>query len=165
MLKYIILLLMVSTTVSAEQITDCDTNRVDELYCAACNIYHEARGEGVEGMEAVAWIMLNRRNDERFPTNACDIVWENTHGHPEFAWTEDGSPDYVYNRTAWDDSIRLAYDVMGAGSDDLDMSDDPTMGAIFYHNDTIEGGGWWKTLIVTNTIGNHRFYVDEVNDY
>ena len=161
MYKYIsILLLFVSSFVNAEVITDCDKNRVDELFCAACNIYHESRGEGIDGMEAVAWVMVNRRNDERFPTNACDIVWAKPYGHAEFSWTEDGSPDYVVNMDAWNDSITSAYDIVGAGSTDLDLSDDPTMGAIFYHNNTIKGGGWWKTLLVTNEIGNHRFYVD-----
>jgi len=156
----LLMLLLSSASVFAESaITDCDLNKTDEIVCGACNIYHESRGEGKEGMEAVAWVMINRKNDERFPANMCEIVWEQPYGRPEFSWTEDGLSDKVIDEDAWNASLEVATQYL-SDTDSIELSDDPTMGALFYHNMSIEPSGWWNTLIVTNNIGSHRFYVD-----
>ena len=52
-----------------------------EWCCMMKNIYHEARGEGVEGMQAVAAVTLNRAAQTN--TTICDVVY----ARKQFSWT------------------------------------------------------------------------------
>lgn len=59
------------------------TNKGDDLQCLQCNIYHEARGEPVEGQLAVALVTLNRSASEKYPDKICNVVWQ----RKQFSWT------------------------------------------------------------------------------
>ena len=41
------------------------------LMCMAMNVYHEARNESTMGQLAVAQVVLNRVEDDRFPDDVC----------------------------------------------------------------------------------------------
>ena len=45
-----------------------------EMICVALAVYFEARGESAEGQRAVASVVWNRRNDERWPNHTCEVV-------------------------------------------------------------------------------------------
>ena len=47
---------------------------VDEIYCLAENIYHEARGEADIGKQAVAHVVLNRVSRDDFPNTICAVI-------------------------------------------------------------------------------------------
>ena len=54
-----------------------------EVQCLAIALWHEARGEPLEGRRAVAEVILNRRDSGRFPDTVCEkwftdlgIAWE-----------------------------------------------------------------------------------------
>ena len=53
--------------------------------CLALNIYHEARGERVEGQIAVAHVTMNRVNHEKWPSTICEVVYQ----PKQFSWTHD----------------------------------------------------------------------------
>lgn len=58
------------------------------IKCLTENVYHEARGENVEGKLAVALITLGRTlslGTERFPTDVCGVVYQKK----QFSWTAD----------------------------------------------------------------------------
>ena len=44
------------------------------LMCMATNIYHEAKNQPMAGQIAVAQVVMNRVNDNRYPDNVCDVV-------------------------------------------------------------------------------------------
>ena len=44
------------------------------MICVALAVYFEARGESLEGQRAVASVVWNRRNDERWPNHTCEVV-------------------------------------------------------------------------------------------
>ena len=46
---------------------DAAENDVAQRTCLAHTLYWEAKNEGREGMIAVGWVVLNRRNHEEFP--------------------------------------------------------------------------------------------------
>ena len=46
----------------------------DELECMALNIYHEARGERIEGQVAVSQVVLNRKKSNFFPNTVCGVI-------------------------------------------------------------------------------------------
>ena len=45
-----------------------------ERAIVALTVYHEARGEGVDGMKAVLEVILNRVLSERWPNTATDVI-------------------------------------------------------------------------------------------
>lgn len=47
-----------------------------ELECLALNIYHEAKGESIEGKVAVGMVTINRSTDTDFPNTICGVVKE-----------------------------------------------------------------------------------------
>ena len=46
----------------------------DEANCIAVAVYHEARGESLEGQLAVAKVIMNRAASGKYPTSWCGVV-------------------------------------------------------------------------------------------
>ena len=64
-----------------------------DVYCLAQNIYHEARGEPMEGKLAVGHVVMNRMADKRFPRLACSVIKQGGYRHRyrcQFTWWCDG---------------------------------------------------------------------------
>lgn len=118
-----------------------------ETECIALNIYHEARGEPELGMEAVAWVTVNRVEDERYPDNICNVVYQKS----QFSWTtkKDNTP---YEVDSWEKAIEIAVYVL-----DENNSHDPTLGALYFHNKS-KRPKWASRFVKTAKIGNHIFY-------
>ena len=70
----------------------------------ALNMYHEAKGEGRQGMLAVGWVVLNRLADAAFPKTIEDIVYQGC----QWGWTCDDRPDAPQPDGAWHQSLQLA---------------------------------------------------------
>ena len=117
--------------------------------CLAMNIYHEARGEGIDGQLAVAHVTLNRVADERWPDNICDVVYQKN----QFSWTHTIKNQQPRELKAWWIAKAIAHDVMNG------KSDDNTGGANFYHANYVDPS-WNKKseMIRTTKIGTHIFY-------
>ena len=124
-----------------------------ELLCLATNIYHEAGGESDRGKAAVAHVTLNRAKSPRYPNDICKVVYQKSTRTCQFSWTCDGRSDIVPNKTynkRWQDSLQIALLVIDK------IIKDPTNGAMFFHERTINPG--WRRLVRTAHIGNHIFY-------
>jgi spore germination cell wall hydrolase CwlJ-like protein len=113
-------------------------------------MYWEARGEGSRGMLAVGAVVLNRVEDRRFPDTACGVVFQGGETPPcQFSWWCDGRSDRPTDRMQWSRSLNLAGELLTA------RSQDPTRGALFFHNASMKPP-WRRTR--TARIGNHIFY-------
>lgn len=126
-----------------------DVYAKDPVECLAENIYHEARGESVEGQKAVGYVTLHRVASKRFPDDVCGVVWQSK----QFSWTI--SPPKVKNLTAWMHARRVAKYV-------LDNPQDSNVGnADHYYaasgRNGIKPPYWAKYETKVVTIGNHRF--------
>ena len=89
-----------STALLFEHVADpasVELSRRTEIHCLALNIYHEARGESLEGRLAVAAVTMNRVRDKRFPDRVCEGVWQPR----QFSWTHDGRSDRPREAKAW----------------------------------------------------------------
>lgn len=118
--------------------------------CLAQAMYWEARGEGQDGMIAVASVILNRVEDERFPDTVCGVIYEGGESPPcQFSWWCDGKSDKPTNQTKWAETVTLANEFLAL------RPQDPTDKALFYHANWIENP-WSRQL--TARIGNHIFY-------
>jgi spore germination cell wall hydrolase CwlJ-like protein len=115
------------------------------LLCLSLNVYHEARGEPLEGQFAVAQVTLNRAG--RDPEKICAVVG----AAKQFSWTI--RPPKVANDPAWQQSREIA-------KLSLRMSDF-TGGADHYH--ALYVSPYWRTdMTLTGQYGNHLFYKTKV---
>lgn len=55
----------------------------NEITCLAQAVYYEARGEPLEGKKAVAIVTLNRKNNPKFPSTICGVVYQKG----QYSWT------------------------------------------------------------------------------
>lgn len=118
-----------------------------EHECLAMNIYHESRGEVVEGQIAVAQVTMNRVEHDYWPNTICDVVYQNK----QFSWTFVKKDHTPYDEKAWKKAKVIARDVM------IGNVEDPTEGAVFYHA-TYVNPSWAKKLDISKVIGIHIFY-------
>ena len=136
------------------------------LECLALNIYHEARGESMQGQLAVAHVTLNRARDKRFPNTVCGVVYQAKHSkwwkekHDklvplknkcQFSWYCDGRSDEIKNEDAWTWCISLAQMVLQGDSKD------PTHGAVYYYNPAKATPYWRKSFKQVAMVDNHVF--------
>ena len=74
------------------------------LVCIALAVYFEARSEPVAHQMKVASVVLNRVEDDRYPDDACAVVWE----PGQFSWTHDGKSDTPEDPVAWSIACAVA---------------------------------------------------------
>lgn len=150
-----------------------DEHRVEETYCMALNIYYEARGEGWKGKNAVAQVVMNRVDHEKYPNTVCGVVkqartWNGKviRDMCQFAWYCDGrsdTPQLAYtqeprkgkaiksNIRDWEHSVEVAMMVYNYWTRDI------TKGATHYYNHNISTPSWSTVYPVTLVVGNHTF--------
>lgn len=131
-------------------------NKARELRCLALNIYHEARGEPIDGQLAVAIVTMNRVRSDKYPNTVCRVVWQ----HRQFSWTQDGRSDRPRDRQAWALAKRIAevvyekYDLLKARSKG---AWDITRGALYYYAPHKVDPHWARYKQPTRQIGGHLF--------
>lgn len=116
-----------------------------EVACLAENIYHEARGEPLEGREAVAHVTLNRVADPRWPDTICGVVWQ----PHQFSWTATNPP--IKEPAAYERALMVAVSAITG------LSDDPTGGATHYFDHNRVNPRWSRRLERVAVIGGHTF--------
>lgn len=118
------------------------------LLCLALNIYHESRGEPLEGQIAVAMVTMNRANWETL--EVCKVVYE----EKQFSWTHQVNDPTPIEATAWAQARRIARTVIER------KHADTTQGATHFHARTVRPQ-WRRSLKKTTAIGRHVFYAQQ----
>ena len=130
------------------------------LVCLAMNVYWEARSQSTVGQIAVAQVVINRVNDDRYPDSVCDVVTQGVRHSGsdvpvkhkcQFSWFCDGLKDYPKDHKAWAKSMMVAISVLDGKT--VDMLD----GATHYHAVNVYPE-WALTKTRTARIDNHIFY-------
>jgi len=124
-----------------------------DLKCLAENIYHEARGEGINGMLAVANVTLNRVATTGFPSTVCGVVYQPY----QFSWTLIRDQIGIYEKAAYEQSLAIAKYA-------LTTAEDITGGALFFHSITIKRPKWTKGYEEALVLNNHIFYKGKSNE-
>jgi len=121
--------------------------------CLAEALYFEARGESVKGQAAVAEVILNRVDSERFPDTVCDVITQGTgkRYQCQFTYTCDGHPETIHEPRAWEQVGKVARAMIDGAQRRL------TKGATHYHTTAVRPG-WARTYTHTATVGVHKFY-------
>jgi N-acetylmuramoyl-L-alanine amidase len=121
---------------------DNTNEHADNYRCMVENVWHEARGEGLRGMHAVALVTMNRVKQRKM--SVCSVVYK----PHQFSWTSDVTGDMQDNIV----NVRRAVaNVMTGGVADF------TKGATHYHTKYVKPY-WAKDMKKTVVVGKHIFY-------
>lgn len=128
-----------------------DATGGDQFQCLAQVLYHEARGESLQGQVAVAEVVLNRVDDPAFPNTVCGVVHQGNSRGCQFSWTCDGRPDRIANAEAYGEVAKVARAMLDGVPRAL------TDGATYFHTPSVRPA-WARRFTRTVALGNHIFY-------
>jgi spore germination cell wall hydrolase CwlJ-like protein len=126
-------------------------------------LWREARGEGHEGMRAVAWVIDNR--SKAWGKSILEVLMQPNQftsmrdkKQPDGTWKFEFPPDAD---PQWEDARQIVGNLL-TGQD----TEDPTDGALFYYNPQTADSSWFTRNIADNpkdhpqtvTIGRHVFF-------
>jgi spore germination cell wall hydrolase CwlJ-like protein len=125
-----------------------------QVHTLALNMYHEARGEGPDGMQMVGEVTLNRVSNSAFPDTICDVVYQRS----QFSWTTHLRDKTPSETESWELAQELALDLL---TDELELFDN---GATHFLNPSKLGRlpRWAVEFEVVGRIGNHVFYAKDI---
>ena len=122
----------------------------EQANCMAVAVYHEARGESVEGQLAVARVIMNRAASGKYPSSWCGTVkqpWQFSFVNPRTGQM----PGVNASSAAWRKAqaiTRLAIaNVVPSLTNDV----------LWYHADYV-APSWGRRLSRVSKIGTHIFY-------
>lgn len=110
-----------------------------QVNCLALTVYHESRGEPVEGQLYVARTVLNRVKHSRYPDDICRVVYQKH----QFSWTK-----HKHKQVDKQQLNKIAYMLANHKIPEHD--------AIYFYNKRVKV----KRLKLVKQINNHRFYKD-----
>ena len=128
---------------------------ISSVRCMAANMYHEARGENISGMELVGNVVYNRMRSGRFPDTACAVITQPM----QFSWYNKNKsmvvePPDALSETDYQIAVYLAERILSFGY----VLKDPTGGALFYYRTSIDQPEWAEKMPVTFEYKNHIFH-------
>ncbi|GJL82104.1 MAG: hydrolase [marine bacterium B5-7] len=118
-----------------------------EIGCLALNIYHEARGESLQGQKAVAAVTLNRVRDDHFPNSICAVVWQPY----QFSWTHTQKTYFPTELDAWKQALSIAESSL----DQKVVAEYENL--LYYHSKRVRPE-WSKHKRFVARVGSHLFY-------
>lgn len=127
-----------------------------EIDVLARTIYGEARGEGMQGMQAVANVVMNRAKNPGWWGNDVISVCKKPY---QFSCWNLNDPNYYKINTVtkesdpvFEDALYIAQKAVSGQLTDL------TDGATHYHAANIEIPNWAWEMSLKGIIGSHVFY-------
>ena len=121
-----------------------------ELACLTKAIYHEARGEELDGQVAVGHVVLNRVNSKRYPSTICGVV----HQAKQFTDIEHCKPKFGSKEWKFAKEVAMLVYTNQIG--------DPTKGAMWYFaQHKVKPPKWAAKKRVTVVIDNHTFLTNK----
>ncbi|MDI7776279.1 cell wall hydrolase [Asticcacaulis sp. EMRT-3] len=121
--------------------------------CLTQAVYYEARGEGTEGMRAVAQVILNRVRHPAYPKSICSVVYQGAAQHTacQFSFVCNGAMTAPVKSRAW----KRARNVADAALNGYVMKAVGT--ATSFHTVNVHPS-WSATMQKVAQIGSHIFY-------
>ena len=120
----------------------------DEANCIAVAVYHEARGESLEGQLAVAQVIMNRASSGKYPANWCGVVkqpWQ-------FSFVRHGEfPSVDVSSDAWRKAVGVTRLAVANAVPSVPKD------CLWYHANYV-APRWSNNLQRVEKIGAHIFY-------
>ncbi|MEM5017800.1 cell wall hydrolase [Metabacillus indicus] len=108
-------------------------------------VHAEAKGEPYAGKVAVATVVLNRVEDERFPDTVTDVIYQKVSGIYAFSPVENGA----INEPADEESKEAVQEALAYQGMDNE--------AVYFYNPVTAESDWIRSREITLTIGDHVF--------
>ena len=124
-----------------------------DLECLTQAVYYEARGEGRDGMKAVAQVVLNRARHPAFPNTVCSVVYQGANRSTgcQFSFTCNGAMRGRVNRAAWNRAREVATKALSGQVF-------AAVGNATHFHTTAVSPSWRNSLVRVNQVGDHLFY-------
>jgi len=120
----------------------------DEMRCLAGAVYFEARGEPLAGQLAVAQVIINRSEDNRFPRSYCGVVAQ----PGQFSFMRGSRMPAIRTGTAaWSRAVAIA-EIADKGLWESEAGD-----AVFFHAKYVRPS-WSMRKTRLAQIDTHIFY-------
>ncbi len=122
----------------------------DEATCIAVAVYHEARGESLEGQMAVAKVIMNRAASGKYPTSWCGVVkqpWQFSFVNPRSGYM----PSVDQASAAWRKALGVTRLAVANAVDSVPAD------CLWYHAEYV-APSWGRRLTRVEKIGAHIFY-------
>jgi hypothetical protein len=127
---------------------DAETALTEEMRCLAGAVYFEARGEPLAGQLAVAQVIINRSEDNRFPRSYCGVVAQ----PGQFSFMRGSRmPAIRTGTTAWSRAVAIA-EIADKGLWESEAGD-----AVFFHAKYVRPS-WSHRKTRLAQIDTHIFY-------
>jgi len=123
---------------------------IDDLLWLAICLYHEARGESLEGKIAVCHVILNRADRHGPSLPVKDVVLKPM----QFSWANHGSRPAISDYQALIDCAKAAETCRHRRR----HSDDFFEGADHYYANYIDPPSWAKGMTMVKKVGRHIFF-------
>jgi spore germination cell wall hydrolase CwlJ-like protein len=122
--------------------------------CLALTVYHEARGEPIEGQLAVAEVVLTRTYSHQWPNTICGVMQEDRGPKAydcQFSFWCDGRSDTPTDSEAWATAQQIARDALSGNI--------IGHGGTHYHTTDVSPS-WAAEMQFRGIVGSHVFYND-----
>lgn len=127
---------------------DQDATLSEQLRCLAGAVYFESRGEPLNGQLAVAEVVINRAQDNRWPASYCGVVYQRA----QFSFVRGGKMPAINTSSA---TWRRAKAVAKIAHDNLWQTD--ANEAVYFHAKYVRPK-WSRTKTRVTQIDTHVFY-------
>jgi spore germination cell wall hydrolase CwlJ-like protein len=131
-----------------------------DVFCLTRNAYYEAKGDSRMSQVAVTHVVLNRMHDEKFPKEACDVVYQKNKNKNkqttvcQFSWYCDKTlMTRRIDETTWKQSLSAVEKALKMY---YQRGVDITDGSTYYHATYVNPG--WRHLERVTSIGSHIYY-------
>jgi len=130
-------------------------NLLEQMECLVDALYFEARGEGRNGQLAVAEVIMNRVESQRYPNSICSVVRQGngSKNSCQFSFYCDGVSERIYEQEAFQRAWRIASEFMASRKNNSPL----TNGATHFHTVDVRPK-WASKFKKTASIGRHLFY-------
>jgi spore germination cell wall hydrolase CwlJ-like protein len=144
-LKLLLILVLLSMPAYGGPRIDLSEKEID---CLAKMVFHESRGEGRQGMIAVAYVAINRaeHSSEIYGKTICEVVRK---PYQFEGMKKENTP--IREVAAWRESYEVSVLTLSG------MVKDPTQGALYFHAKYIKPS-WAYVKKQTYDLGGHIFY-------
>lgn len=139
--------------------------REAETTCLSAAVYHEARGEPVDGQKAVAMVIVNRVRSKSFPNTICGVVFQNAHRpyRCQFSFTCTGVALLPREEKPWRRAREIAAAIQRCVADcareaALADADLHALGTATHYHASYVRPGWARRLQKLGRIGRHIFF-------
>jgi N-acetylmuramoyl-L-alanine amidase len=129
-----------------------------EITALAKNMYFEARGkaEGIDGLQMVGEVTLNRVNSHRYPNNVCDVVYQKN----QFSWTHELKNHTPKEKGRWIVALQLAEDLINGDVEYFNNGATHYLNPVKVLKKRKKLPRWARVYKVVGKVGNHVFYTD-----